>query len=114
MIYNAIELYHPRMMDVEDECGVVSGMTGRGNQKTWRKPGLVTLCAPQISHGLTLGSNLGSHGRKPAINRLSYGMAHNFNSSFVLLAEGPCMSAFAYLNPLKESQCFLWSLLGSL
>lgn len=33
----------------------------------------------------------------------------NLNSSLVLLAEGPCMSAFGCFSPLKDSQCVLWS-----
>jgi hypothetical protein len=39
-------LYQPRMMD-DDECGAVGGLSGMGNQSTWRKP------PPQIPHDLT-------------------------------------------------------------
>jgi hypothetical protein len=35
----------------------------------------------------------------------------NFNSSLVLLTEGPCRNPFACLSPVKDSQYFLWSLL---
>jgi hypothetical protein len=28
-------LYKPRMMDNDDECGAVGGMSGRGNRRTW-------------------------------------------------------------------------------
>jgi hypothetical protein len=31
----------------------------------------------------------------------------SFNRSFVLLAEGPDISPFAYLSPVMNSQCFL-------
>jgi hypothetical protein len=45
-------LYQPRMID--DECGIVRGMTiGRGNRSTRRKPAPVPLCPPQIPHELT-------------------------------------------------------------
>jgi hypothetical protein len=46
-------LYQPLMI-YDDECGAVSGMRiGRGNWSTWRKPALVPLCPPQITHDLT-------------------------------------------------------------
>jgi hypothetical protein len=41
--------YQPQMM----MCGAISGMIGRGNQSTWRKPVPVLLCPPQKSHNLT-------------------------------------------------------------
>jgi hypothetical protein len=44
-------LYQPRIMD-DDECGAVGGMIGRGNRSTRRKFAPVTLCPPQIPHGL--------------------------------------------------------------
>jgi hypothetical protein len=78
------------------------------------------------------GLNPGSHGGKPATNHLSYGAApilslspslkrcpvssptthhswflFNFNSSFVLLAEGPHMSPFACLSPVKDPQSLI-------
>jgi hypothetical protein len=34
----------------------------------------------------------------------------NFNRSFVLLAEGPGISPFAFLSPIMDSQYFLWFL----
>jgi hypothetical protein len=59
---------------MDDECGAVGGVTiGKGNRSTRRKPALVPLCAPQISHDL--GLNPGRRGGKPATNRLSYGTA---------------------------------------
>jgi hypothetical protein len=36
----------------------------------------------------------------------------NFNSSFVLVAESPSISPFAYFSPVIDSQCFLWFLCG--
>jgi hypothetical protein len=49
---------------VDDKCGPVLGMLGRGNRSTLRK------LAPQILHDLTW-----AHGGKPVTNHLSYGMA---------------------------------------
>jgi hypothetical protein len=45
-------LYQPRMM-MDDECGVIGGMLGRGNRSTRRKPAPVALCPPQMPHDLT-------------------------------------------------------------
>jgi hypothetical protein len=45
-------LYQPQMID-DDECGAVSGMIGRGNRSTLRKPSLVSPCPLQIPHDLT-------------------------------------------------------------
>jgi hypothetical protein len=46
-------LYQPRMI-ADDECGAVGGMRiGRGDRSTRRKPVLVPLCPPRISHDLT-------------------------------------------------------------
>jgi hypothetical protein len=53
-------LYQPGMMMDDDECGAVSGMFGRGNQNTWRKPAPVPLCPPQIPHDLTQAAAVGS------------------------------------------------------
>jgi hypothetical protein len=40
------------MMD--DECGAVGGMIGKGeNRSTRRKPAPMSLCPPQIPHDLT-------------------------------------------------------------
>jgi hypothetical protein len=39
--------------DDDDGCGAVSGMSGKGNRSTQRKPTLVQLCPPQIPHDLT-------------------------------------------------------------
>jgi hypothetical protein len=47
---------------------------GRGNRSTRRKPAPVPLHPPQIPHD-GLGSNPGSRGGKPAINRLGCGTA---------------------------------------
>jgi hypothetical protein len=38
-------LHHPQMVMNEGECGASSGMLGKGNQITWRKPAAVQLCA---------------------------------------------------------------------
>jgi hypothetical protein len=43
---------------------------------------------------------------------LSSWFLFNCSSSFVPLAEGPFTSVLACLSPLKESQCFLWSLIA--
>jgi hypothetical protein len=40
-------------MIYDDECGAVSGMIGRGNRNTRRKPSPVSLCRPQIPRDLT-------------------------------------------------------------
>jgi hypothetical protein len=58
-------LYQPQMIE-DGDCGVVGGMKiGRGNRSTRRKPAPAPHYPPQIPHDLT---------RKPATNRLSYGM----------------------------------------
>jgi hypothetical protein len=41
------------MMDDDDDCGKVSGMIGKENRSTRRKPTPVSLCPPQIPHDLT-------------------------------------------------------------
>jgi hypothetical protein len=43
------------------------------NRQLGEKPVPVSLCPPQISHGLTRGSNPGLSGKRPATNRLSHG-----------------------------------------
>jgi hypothetical protein len=45
-------LHHSRMMDDDDECGVVGRIIDRGNRSSRRKPIQVLLCPPQISHDL--------------------------------------------------------------
>jgi hypothetical protein len=56
----------------DNDCGATGGMRiGRGNRITRRKPAPVPLCAPQIPHDLTPGSNPGRRGGKPATNRLN-------------------------------------------
>jgi hypothetical protein len=44
-------LYQPRMMD--DECGAVGGVLGKGSRSTRRKPAPMPLCQPQILHDIT-------------------------------------------------------------
>jgi hypothetical protein len=44
-------LYQP--LKIDGECGEFSGMSGRGNRSTQRKPAPVPLCSPQIPHDLT-------------------------------------------------------------
>jgi hypothetical protein len=66
-------LYQLRMIDDNEECGVVSGLVSRRNQITQRKPAhCATLCTknPTLPQ---LGLNPGRRGGKPATNRLSYG-----------------------------------------
>jgi hypothetical protein len=36
-----------------DECGAVGGMSGKGNESTWRKPVPLPLCPPQTPYDLT-------------------------------------------------------------
>jgi hypothetical protein len=43
-------LYRPPMM--EDDCGAVGGMIGRGNRGARRKPAPVLICPPQMQHDL--------------------------------------------------------------
>jgi hypothetical protein len=45
-------LYHPQMM-VDDGCGGVSGMSGKGNRSTPRKPAPMSLFPPHVPHELT-------------------------------------------------------------
>jgi hypothetical protein len=40
-------------MMIDDECGAVGGIIGRGNRSTRRKPAPVPLCPLQIPHDLT-------------------------------------------------------------
>jgi hypothetical protein len=44
--------YQPLMMD-DEECVAASGVIGRGNRCTRRKPASVPRCPPQIIHDLT-------------------------------------------------------------
>jgi hypothetical protein len=53
-------LYQLQMMKDSDECGVVGGMLGRGNQCVWRKPASAPLCPLQIPHDLTWAIVVGS------------------------------------------------------
>jgi hypothetical protein len=46
-------LHQSQMMMDDDECEAISGMIGRGNQRTWKKPAPVPLRPPQIPHDLT-------------------------------------------------------------
>jgi hypothetical protein len=47
-------LYQPRMMmDDDDECGAICGMSDRGNRSTRRKPAPLPLYPPQIPHDLS-------------------------------------------------------------
>jgi hypothetical protein len=63
----------------------------RGKPTTGEKPVPVSLCPPQISNGLDLGSISGLRGERPATNRLSHGTAicnniylsRNMNHDFV-------------------------------
>jgi hypothetical protein len=58
-----------------DYDGEIDGMIiGRGNRSIRRKPAPVPLCPPQTPHACP-DVNPGRRGRKPATNRLSYGMA---------------------------------------
>jgi hypothetical protein len=45
-------LYQAWMVMDDNECGAVSGMTGRGNPGTQRKPALGILCPPHIPHDM--------------------------------------------------------------
>jgi hypothetical protein len=56
------------------DYGEFGGMIGRGNRSTQRKPTPVPLCPPQTPTCCP-DANPGCRGGKPAINRLSYGMA---------------------------------------
>jgi hypothetical protein len=58
--------------DDDDDCG---GVSGRGNRSARREPAPVPLSLPQIPHDLSLGSNPGRRGGKPATNRLICGTA---------------------------------------
>jgi hypothetical protein len=54
--------------------GEISGMIGRGNRSTRKKPAPVPLC-PQQNPTCCPDANPGRRGGKPATNRLSYGTA---------------------------------------
>jgi hypothetical protein len=54
--------------------GEISGMIGRGNRTTRRKPAPVPPCPPQTPYACP-DANLGRRGGKPATNRLSYSVA---------------------------------------
>jgi hypothetical protein len=68
-------LFHPRVMDDDDDCGVFGGMNCKGNQSTWRKLSNVTLSSAN-STWPDPGSNPGHRGGKPVVNRLSYGTSY--------------------------------------
>jgi hypothetical protein len=46
-------LYHPRMMDDDEECGAVGGMISRENRSTRGKLSPVAFLLPPIPHNLT-------------------------------------------------------------
>jgi hypothetical protein len=50
-------------------------LTGE-NRELGEKPVPVSLCPPQISHGLTRDRTPGLRGERPATNRLSHGTAY--------------------------------------
>jgi len=52
-------------------------------EKLGEKPVPVLLCPPQIPHRMPCGSNPHFFSEKPAINHLSYGMAHNMFMMFM-------------------------------
>jgi hypothetical protein len=58
------------------------------NNREGENPVSVSLCPPQISHGLTVGSNPGLRGYRPVSNLLSHGKAPE-NVHGYLLCLGP-------------------------
>jgi hypothetical protein len=60
---------------MDDECGAMGAMLGRGNRSTRRKPALMPLCQRQIPHDLTRAAAMANG--KPVTNRLSYGVAES-------------------------------------
>jgi hypothetical protein len=63
-----------RMMD--DECGAVGEMSGRGNRSIRRKPAPVPRCPPQILHDVTWAqTRAAAVGSRQATDRLTYGTA---------------------------------------
>jgi hypothetical protein len=50
-------LYQPWMID-GDDCGAISGMSGRGNRRNRRRPASGPFCESQIPHDLTRAQTL--------------------------------------------------------
>jgi hypothetical protein len=48
---------HESLMTGGDDCGAISGMSGRGNWSTRRKPAPVSICRPQVKHNLPRARN---------------------------------------------------------
>jgi hypothetical protein len=69
------------MMD-DDECGAFCRMLGKGSRSTRGKPAPVSLCPPNILHGLNPGSNPGCRVWNPATSRLSYSTAEYYVTAF--------------------------------
>jgi hypothetical protein len=49
---------------MDDECGAVGGMIGRGNRSTRRKPVPMPLCPPQIPQDATRARTQGAVGNR--------------------------------------------------
>jgi hypothetical protein len=50
-LYGLVYEYKPRVID-DDECEAVSGIIGKVNPSTRRKPASMTLCASRIPHDM--------------------------------------------------------------
>jgi hypothetical protein len=61
---------------LDDECGSVGGIIGKGNRSIRRKPAPVPICPTEMSYELNLvQTRAPRRGGKPATNNLSYGTA---------------------------------------
>jgi hypothetical protein len=64
------------MIDEGDGGAIGGTKIDRGNRSTRRKPAPAPLCPPQIPHDQIQARTPGRRSGKPAINRLSYGVAY--------------------------------------
>jgi hypothetical protein len=99
-------LYQPRMID--DECGAVGEINGRGNWNTGRKPNPVPLGPPQIPCDLTLVRI--QPPKYETLERTSLYSARNYFAKWIIehyLEEEkifPLMYSYLSLFPFKLSQ----------
>jgi hypothetical protein len=87
----------------DDECGAVSGMTGRGNRSTLRKPVTVPLFPPQMQYYLTPVRTRAAG--ETATNHLSYSM--NYSVSFHAICIVIASSQIRFLTIMPEARSAL-------
>jgi hypothetical protein len=76
----------PTPGDYDD--GEIGGMMiGRGNRNTWRKPGTVPLCPPQIPHAAQTRTRAGSFSCKHIIPLIDANNRDNFSLKIIRESE---------------------------